>query len=281
MAVLTPTYAVVGGLNLSNIEASGVTWVLQSVQGWGAPHGTLKPEQKPRQAGAWAGDSFSAGRSIVLTGAVYAPTAALASDALDRLIVAAGLPATPFVMVESGRSRTTTVRRDGDVIETWLNQQAFTYSVQLFAPDPRKFGTAQTGVTNLPTTSGGSQWPEQWPEVWSATTVSGTVSLTNSGLENGPVVLRVDGPVVGPFITHTGASGVATFASSLTLGVGEWVSIDMEKRTFYANGTASRSSTVTSRTWSQFEPGLNAWTFGAVAYNSSAQLTVTATPAWK
>ena len=281
MAILTPTYAVIGGLNLSNIETSGVTWVLQSVQGWGAPRGSLSAIQKPRQAGAWAGDSFSTARSIVLTGTVYAPTAALASDALDRLIIAASLPSTVFTMVESGRSRFTNVRRDGDVIDTWFSQLAFGYSIQLLAVDPRKFGTALTGITNLPTSSGGLQWPEQWPEQWSATTVAGTISLTNSGNEIGPVLLRVDGPVSGPFITRTGPSGAFTFASSVVLGVGEWVVIDMERRTIYANGTASRSSTITSRNWSGFEPGLNAWTFGAVAYNSSAQLTVTATPAWK
>ena len=231
MAVLTPTYAVVGGLNLSNIETSGVTWVLQSVQGWGAPHGTLKPEQKPRQAGAWAGDSFSAGRSIVLTGAVYAPNAALASDALDRLIVAAGLPPTPFVMVESGLSRTTTVRRDGDVIETWLNQQAFTYSVQLFAPDPRKFGTPLTVATSEFSTAGGLTVPFTVPFSINSTISAGLITLTNSGYETGPVVARIDGPCTNPVITHVGVAGPQVFSLNLSLQVGEFLLIDMDKRT--------------------------------------------------
>ena len=280
--ILTPTYAVIGGLTLSYVEDSSVTWTMQSISGWGAPRGTLTPIQKPRQAGAWAGDSFSAGRSIVIAGTVYAPTPALALDALDRLVVAASLAATVLTVVESGRSRFMSVRRDGDVIETWLNQQAFTYSVQFFAPDPRKFGTALTASTGEFSTTGGLTVPFTVPFTINSTISSGLITLTNPGNEVGPVVARVDGPCRGLIITHTGSSGSQVFSmTGLNLVAGEWLVIDMEKRTVLGNGTASRSGFITSRVWSGFDVGVNTCAFSAVSFDAGALLTITATPANK
>lgn len=282
MGILAPSYASIGSLVLSNIEPSGVTFVLQDVKGWGAPQGTLAPTQKPRSGGAWVGSSYAQGRTIVLTGTVYGPTPALASDALDRLIAAATLDLAVLTIVEGGgRSRFTNVRRDGPVIETWTNSLVFTYSIQLFAPDARKFGTALVGVTYLPASTGGLQWPEQWPEVWSAATVSGTVSLTNPGNAAGPVVLRVDGPAAGPQIAHAGTTGTAiTFSSSLILNSGEWITINMDTRKALANDQSNRAGYITNRGWSLFDPGINVWSFSASSYSALSMLTVTATPAW-
>lgn len=278
--ILTPSYVIVGGLNLSNVEDSGVTWSMQNLQGWGAPTGTLAPVQKPRQAGAWAGDSFSAGRSLVVDGTVYAPTAALASDALDRLITASSLSSTLFTVVEGGRSRFTNVRRDGAVLETWLSGQAFAYSVQFFAPDPRKFLTPLTDSTTEFATAGGRTVPFTVPFTIASTISSGLITLTNAGNEVGPVVARIDGPCHGPIITHVGAAGPQVFSlTGLNLVTGEFLRIDMESRTVLANGTASRSGSVTSRVWSGFDPGINTWAFSAVSFDAAALLTITATPA--
>lgn len=282
MGIVSPSYAVIGSLNLSYLETSGVQWVLQDVKGWGGPQGTIATTQKPRQAGAWAGTSFSQARTIVLTGTVYAPTPALASDALDRLIFAASLDLTQLTIVEGGgRSRFANVRRDGVVIESWITANAFTFSVQFVALDPRKFGSAIVGVTYLPASTGGLQWPEQWPEQWSSATVSGSVSLTNPGNAPGSVILRVDGLTVGPQIAHVGLTGSAiNFSSSLTLNTGEWITVTMDTRQALANDQSSRAAYITSRGWSNFDVGVNTWFFSASSYNAASKLTVTATPAW-
>jgi hypothetical protein len=281
--LIAQSYASIGALNLSYRDDNGVLWLLQTLKGLGATQGTIAPVQKPRSAGAWAGTSYSKARTVVIAGTVDAPTAALASDALDKLNLAASLDATVFSFTESGRTRFINVRRDGDVLESWFSATAFSYSIQFVAVDPRKFATPLTGSTFLPASTGGLVWPETWPEVWSAVTNSGTVSLTNPGNTVGPVVLRVDGPCSGPQITHTSASNVSavTFSSSLALGVGEWLTINMETRQTLANDQSNRAQYIVSDGWSGFDPGVNVWSFAASAYNAAAKLTVTATPAFK
>jgi hypothetical protein len=114
-----------------------------------------------------------------------------------------------------------------------------------------------------------------------AVTVTGQVSLINPGNETGPVRLRIDGPCRGPVVTHVATGAQLIFSSSLVLGYGEWIDVDMEARTVLANGQATRAPWITSRGWSGFTPGENTWSFTAAAFDAAALLTVVATPAWK
>lgn len=114
-----------------------------------------------------------------------------------------------------------------------------------------------------------------------ATTITGQVSLTNPGNESGTVVLRIDGPCVGPVVTHVSTGAALVFSSSLVLREGEWLEVDMDARTALANGQSNRAGYITSRGWSAFDPGLNTWAFSAARYNSDSQLSVAAVPAWR
>lgn len=119
------------------------------------------------------------------------------------------------------------------------------------------------------------------PFIIDAQTVTGQVSLTNPGNESGPVVLRIDGPCVGPVVTHVSTGNAIVFSSSLELRAGEYLEIDMDARTALANGQSNRAGYITSRGWSAFDPGRNTWAFSAARYNSQSQLSVTAVPAWR
>lgn len=119
------------------------------------------------------------------------------------------------------------------------------------------------------------------PFIIDATTITGQVSLTNPGNESGPVVLRIDGPCVGPVVTHVSTGNAIVFSSSLELRAGEFLEIDMDARTALANGQSNRAGYITSRGWSAFDPGRNTWAFSAARYNSQSQLSVTAVPAWR
>jgi len=276
-----PSSATIGALNLCAVDDFGVTWILDDngVVGWGAPGGTLAPTQKVRQRGAWGGLSYSQSRPMTMAGTCIAPTAALASLALDRLIDACSLDDTTLTVVESGRSRWCTVRRDGPVLPPqWIGTCAFTWSIQVVALDPRKLGTPLTGSTGLPSSSGGFTFPHVFPFSINSTVVSGQVSLFNPGNETGPVTMRIDGPCTGPVITHVGSGLRLVFSASLTLGAGEFIVVDMEAHQALAQGQANRSNWITSRQWSGLEPGNNTWSFSA-ASASAALLTVTGTPA--
>jgi len=90
--------------------------------------------------------------------------------------------------------------------------------------------------------------------------------------------MRIDGPIVGPIITHVGSGLQLVFSASLTLGVGEFLLVDMEAHSVLAQGQSNRSNWVTSRGWSGMEPGANTWSFAA-ASGTTGLLTVTGTPA--
>ena len=272
-----------GSLDLMAIGADGIQWDTDSLGGWGAPAGTLTVAQKPRQAGGWAGSSYAKPRSVTISGEAIVPSTAASSAAVDALTSATSLDSTTLTITEGGEARSCIVRRDGDVIVTWPigAPTLMRWSIQLVAPDPRKFGTPLTGSTALPSSSGGLTVPFTVPFSIGATTVSGQIALTNPGNVTGPVSLRIDGPVTGPVVTHVGTGRALVFASSLVLGAGEFVTVDMERREVLAQGQSSRSGWVTSRGWSGFQPGGNVWSFSAQAYDAGSLLTVNATPAWE
>ena len=278
--LLAPQYVTVGGITLTSVDDFGVTWVMEGFDGWGASSGTLAPKQKVRAGGAQGGLSYSQARTLTASGVCSAPSAALASLALDRLINACSLDDHALAVNESGRSRWCTARRDGEVIPTWTSPESFSWSVQWVAMDPRKLGSPLTGSTGLPSTSGGLTIPFAIPFAINSSVVSGQVSLTNPGNEVGPVQMRIDGPCTGPIITHVGSGQRLAFSASFALAAGEFLLIDMEAQTAMAQGQSTRANWITSRQWSGFPPGANTWAFAAAAH-SAAQLTVTATPADK
>jgi len=271
--------ALIGTLDVTALEASGVQWSTAEMEGMGASGSTLQVVQKPRQSGGWAGDAFSTPAHYVLSGLVAATSQDLLTNARDRLIAAASLSGTVLQVTEASKVWTSVVRREDEVIFTYITDVVASWSVQFVAVDPRKFGLPLTGSTFLPSASGGLTVPFTVPFAINSTVVSGQVSLTNPGNAPGRVVIRLDGPLVGPQVTHSGSALPLTFASSLVLGAGEWLTVDMDRRTALANDQASRNSTITSRGWSSFDPGPNTWSFTATGYNALSKMTVTAYPA--
>lgn len=274
-------YFDLGSIPFGRVDEFGVDWSVEKFDGWGATASTRETVQKTRQAGGWSGDGFSTPRHMSTSGKFYAPTPEAAALALDRLNDAASIYDTDLVMYEPGLTRSLMVHRTDDVLHSWEMPTVATWALGLVADDPRKMGDELTASTGLPSSSGGLVVPFAVPFSVDAVTNSGQVSLENIGNESGPVVLRIDGPCTGPVITHVGSGLALVFASSLVLGAGEWLTVDMEARSVMANDQASRNGYVISRGWSNFTPGQNTWAFTAAAYSPDARLTVTATPSWK
>lgn len=285
MTDLTNTTVDLGGsVTLNAVDADGTVWRLNQdgLTGWGTPASTITPVQKPRQAGAWAGDSFDTPRVVTAAGTIRAVTPALLNAAISRLEAAVTNADFTLTIAELGIPRWVTARKQGETLTPKVTNLIANYSIQVVAVDPRRFGTEMVGSTHLPMTSGGLTVPFTIPFTIDSTVVSGQVNLTNPSPATapvGPVRLRIDGPCTGPVVTHVSSGLSLTFAASLVLGAGEWLDIDMEKRTALANGTASRNGYITSRGWSGFDPGDNTWAFSAAAYDAGSLLTVTATPA--
>jgi hypothetical protein len=281
VALPTSTTILYGSLVLGAIDANGVKIRITGFDGWGSPGSSLEVVGKPRQPGAWAGDGFTGPRYMAVRLQIVAPTPALLNSTLNDLNNAVSVDDSLFTVAEAGMTRWCMVRRTDEVIHGKVTDRIANFAFQVVALDSRKLGEPLTGSTLLPSTTGGLTIPYTVPYSINAVQVSGQVNLFNPGNEAGPVTLRIDGPTVGPIVTHVGSAQSLVFASSLTLGVGEWLDIDMDRREVLANGQASRSGWVTSRGWSSFLPGDNTWAFTAAGYDPASQLTVTATPADK
>lgn len=271
----------------------GTNYLPAALHGWrtnaalplgGASSGSAQlPAAKPFANGSWPVPYYMPNREVTLLLDVVATDTVTFADAVAALEMAtqpqgASLAAL-MVQIDGVLSIVygSFIARD---IPTDLEYQfgLAQATVTMECPDPRRFGVANIGSTYLPHVSGGLTWPLTFPAMWSGTQDEGSVTMDLGGNTLAPVRLHIAGPCTSPTVTHT-QSG-STLALDLTIASGDWVDIDCEARTVLYNGQSSRNGSLTSRGWFGFEPGSNTVGFNASAYNSTAILTVTATPAW-
>lgn len=274
---------------LAGTDEYGVTWSVNREQfrGWDRTASTIRVEQRTRADGGVAGDAFRAPRHVSIGGLIKAPSEDALWAARDRLDAACTLGETVLTVHEAGRDRWVRARHEDEPIVVLKSPTVATFSVQFVCPDPRRFGTELTSEITLPSSSGGLRFPVRFPLRFTAVTTGGAQTLVNSGQVVGPVWLRLDGPsnpadppLSGPVVTQVSTGRRLVFASSLSLGPGEWVEVDAERQTVLAQGTASRAQWVTEDGFPTFEPGENTYALSASVYSASSKLTVRALPAW-
>lgn len=272
-----------GDLVLGAVDRHGSRWNLQKFEGWtGSPASTLELTQRARGHGATSNEPFLTPRHMVLSGRVTSPTPEALNASLDDLNAAVALEDFQLTVSETGRVRHCLAQRNGDVLSPKINNRAATFSVQIVAKDPRKYGALVSASTLLPRSQGGLIRPAPWPRTWTGVSNTGEVIINNPGNTDAPVWLRIDGPIPpgGWTVTHVGKKQALSFATSLALGAGEFVTVDMDAREVLAQGQAPRAGYVTSRGWFNLSPGLNRIAFSAVNDSLTAQLTITTKPAW-
>lgn len=273
----------IGDLVLGEVDPFGVRWTVKKFDGWtGSPNSTLVLSQRARGHGATGSEPFMTPRIMTIEGLIIAPSREALEDAFDRLNAAVTLDESLMVVAEASRVRNCMVQRKGEVIPDYLTDTIGSYSALICAKDPRKFGDLVSLSTVLPSSSGGLVYPVTYPVTYTGVSNTGVVHVTNTGNTQAPVWLRIDGPIPagGWTVTHVGKKQSLTFASSLALGVGEFVTVDMDRREVLAQGQSARSGYVTSRGWFSLDPGVNEIAFSAANYSSTALLTVASKSAW-
>jgi hypothetical protein len=268
---------------LGATDEFGVRWSLTVFDGWrGSPNPTLNLEQRARDHGATDSESFLTPRIMTLGGLVHTADGAAQDDAFDRLSAAVSLEPFTLLVSEPSGVRQMVVRRQGAVLPTDYTDQLAGYSILVVAKDPRKYGDLVTASTLLPSSTGGLTYPVTYPVTYTGVSNTGIIRVNNPGNTEAPVWLRIDGPIPagGWTITHVGKKQSLTFATSLALGAGEFVTVDMDRREVLAQGQSARAGYVTSRGWFSLDPGDNDIAFSAQNYSSTAQLTVTTKPSW-
>lgn len=277
-----PLWIALGDLVLGTVDPSGVRFTVDKFDGWGSPGSTAQLTQRARGHGATSSEGFYRPRVMTIEGLILAPAPGMLSDAVDLLSAAVKLDQFQVLVSDQDRLRNVMAQRQDDVIVTYLTDTQARYSIQIAAKDPRKFGDLITLTTRLPFSEGGLVRPSTWPRTWTGVSGTGQITVNNPGNTQAPVWLRIDGPVPagGWTVTHLGKKQALTFSTALALGVGEFVTVDMDRREVLAQGQAPRSGYVTSRGWFSLDPGENVIAFSAQNYSSTASLSVTTKAAW-
>lgn len=277
-----PLWIGVGDLVLGAADATGAQFTVAKFDGWGSPASTAALAQRARGHGATSSEGFYRARVMTIEGLIIVLEPASLSAAVDSLSAAVTLAQFAMLVSEQGRVRNLAASRQDDVMVTYLTDTIARYSIQVVANDPLKYGDLVTATTLLPSSTGGLVYPVTYPVTYSGVSNSGVIRVVNEGNTQAPVWLRIDGPIPagGWTVTHVGKKQSLTFASSLALDAGEFVTVDMENREILAQGQAPRAGYVTSRGWFSLDPGANDIAFSAQNYSPTAQLTVTTKPAW-
>jgi hypothetical protein len=270
---------------MNAVDDEGTVWAIEENPGWlGSPASTAEFLQRARGHGTTTTEGFLEGKSMPMKGRIRALTADKLSLAVDRLNAAITLTPFDLMVSESGRIRHMRVQRqDENLIDTLKGSSTVaTFSIQVKAKDPRKFGDLITDSTRLPFSEGGAVYPVTYPLTYTGVSGTGVIKIHNPGNTQSPVWLRVDGPLPpgGWAVTHQGKQRSLTFASALGLAAGEFVTVDMDRNEVLAQGQAPRSGYVISRGWFSLDPGDNYIAFSAQNYSPTALLTVTTKPAW-
>lgn len=268
---------------LGQFDAAGVKWSINKFDGYdGSPGSTVDLTQRARGHGATASEAYLTARYMTIEGKIRAQSLDALEQAAKQLTRAVKLDLFQMLVSEKRGVKQLMVRRKGDVVVDPITDTIATYSLLLAADDPLKYGDLVTATTLLPSSTGGMVRPSTWPRTWTGVSNNGVIRVNNAGDEQAPVWLRIDGPIPagGWTITHQGKEQALTFASSLALAAGEFVTVDMENREVLAQGQAPRAGYVTSRGWFDLDPGDNDIAFSAANFSPTAQLTVTTKPAW-
>lgn len=169
----------------------------------------------------------------------------------------------------------------------WAGVNMLRFSLGLTSLGPYLYGLDPVSdVTGLPSSSGGMLFPYRFEEtgvslsswMWSEEVVSGNVALSNVGTAPSPVMIRIDGPVWNPQISHVGSGHVMAF--NVGLGSGHYVTVNGVTHEILIDGTDPARGQVIRREWSQAEPGSNVWGFNAGEYSAEARMTVSFYPAY-
>lgn len=279
------------GFPLYGVDDNGCEWhvTFQDVSGlFDGVSSTLRTESKVMSDG-WHGNlPRLQGRTITIEGHIIGrctESCITAWNAFKSVLDTGGMLLTAR-LGDIGRQARVWQSTSAPLIK-WEGVNILRFSLGLTSLSPYLFGLdSVSGVSGLPSSSGGMQFPYHFEEDgvslsswrWSEEVVSGNVVLSNAGTAPSPVMIRIDGPVVNPQISHAGSGHVMAFAMSL--GVGHYVTINGETHEILVDGTDPARGRVTRREWSQAEPGMNVWGFNASEYSAAARMTVSFYPAY-
>lgn len=280
------------GFPFYGLDDNGCEWhtTFQDVSGlFDGVASTLKTSEKVMTDGWYGNLPVFQGRTITIEGYILGRCTenCLASwDLLKRAVGGTDMLLT--VTLGNVRRQVQVMQSASAPLVKWAGVNMLRFSLGLTSLSPYLFGMdLVSNRTGLPKTVGGLTFPYSFTNdatgstskwTWDESNVSGYVQLQNPGTAPSPVLIRVDGPVVNPQITHTGSEHVMAF--DMSLGSGHYILINGQTHEILVDGTDPARGRVKRREWSQAEIGTNMWGFNASEFSDAARMTVSFYPAY-
>lgn len=280
------------GFPLYGLDDNGCEWhtTFQDVSGlFDGVASTLKTSEKVMTDGWYSNIPVFQGRTITIEGHIIGrctENCLTSWDLLKRTI--GGTDITLTVILGNVRRQVQVMQSSSAPLVKWAGVNMLKFSFSLTSLSPYLFGMdIVSDRTGLPETAGGMSFPYSFKTdttgsvsawTWDETAISGCVRLQNAGTAPSPVLIRIDGPVVNPQVTHTGSDHVMAF--DISLGSGHYILINGQTHEILVDGTDPARGLVKRREWSQAEVGINEWGFSASEFSDAARMTVSFYPAY-
>lgn len=247
---------------LGATDASGVSWMLQKVDGWDSPPSAVgQVIQRSGDHGGWPTAQFYGPRLISLTVMASAPSQALRDQAraLLQQAVPVGITASDLATFSYDEPvpKLAFVRRNASAViaETYPTLTDVIFTIPLTCPDPRKYSTTtQQASTVTPTTATPLALPFALPVTFPAELSAGKLGIlaVNAGTFETRPTCTVTGPITSPSVINA-ATGQAVTFTGLTVPGGSQLVLDMDARQAFLNGAFTPADAASA--WWVVQPG--------------------------
>lgn len=173
---------------------------------------------------------------------------------------------------------------DGTPEVTWNGGLGVAFTVDMAAPDPRKYGQPTLVQTGVPEPGGAlvyDLFTGDSPGIldFGPAGSDGIAQVTNIGTADTPTLLRIQGPTVSGFtITESGTGNRLVYTAGVPEG--STLELDSADGSVFLDGTADRSVYLSVREWTRIPPGGTASFLYEAPTGPTSTLTVEASPAW-
>lgn len=275
-----PVYTV-DGWSGNTVDDSGVEWWVTGESGWsGGPPVRLELTNRPQRDGTFDAPSLRAARVVTIEGTAVAPDPQTMERARNTLaaVLADGSALQPLTVQERTLTRRAMVRLSAETKIADTTPYTFTWSMQVTAPDPIRYGVEQhTAGCGLPEPGLGIEFPVAWPLDFGQPQ-DGSMVLGNAGTVTTWPVWTITNACVRPVVRRTGTGEQLGFG--LALADGDVLVVDVAARTVRLNGASRRAALLPGSTWFGLSPGNTGVEFDAHRTDAPATLSASWRDAW-